>query len=119
MLVADIAGRTRPRTDPRLGTEHIAWADLMRVAPSAPAIDAVWVCDSADAPRNWLRSLLPSVKVLDDVNVRVFKRGPGRMTARDIDGHRFTVGSGDLDIYLAGFPCNPWSTRGLSQVASK
>ena len=103
----------------RLGTEHIAWSILLRedVRGVVPQIDGVWVCDSSEAPQKWLRQVLPhgSVPILDDINIRSFKKNNQNqniMIARDIDGNKFQSTTGDVDLYIAGFPCNPWSSRG-------
>jgi len=104
-----------------LGTEHIAWAKLDRqhraAAPfgkEVPRLVGVWVSDVAEAPRKWLKGLVPDVLILNDINIRTFQKDVhgSTMTSRDIDRAKFQVKSGTVDIYVAGFPCNPWSSRG-------
>ena len=36
------------------------------------------------------------------------------MITRDADGKVFKVKRNDVDMYVCGFPCNPWSARGRS-----
>ena len=68
--------------------------------------------------KRWLRRSVPDATVLGDMTVRLFKRphphGPMTMITRDENGKIFKCKRGDIDLYICGFPCNPWSSRGSS-----
>ena len=100
----------------RLGTESAAWAALQRKCSGVPAASAVWASDIEECCRQWLRKTKPDARILENITVRTFKRSkpgaPLAMITKDIDGNVFKAQRNAIDIYVCGFPCNPWSARG-------
>jgi hypothetical protein len=114
-VVVLVIGKVVP-VSRRLGTEAVAWQILRRRCPSAPVAQVAWLSDIADGAQKWLRRQHPNVPILTDVNARVFKRKGEPIehcfVARDFSGKVRKFANGACDVYVVGFPCNPWSSRG-------
>jgi DNA-cytosine methyltransferase len=91
----------------------MAWNMLQLAAPQAcPAVE-VWTSEIGDAPRRWLARLLPSAVHFNNVKRSYKKTASGfTMTGTTVGGGTASIKTGAVDVYVAGFPCNPWSSRG-------
>ena len=105
-------------------TPELAWRALESKSAHAPSVTQWWACDIAPGPRAWLQRVLPGVALFADVVEREFKREDPNKTG--IRGK--VVGTGDskervlrddanLDVYVAGFSCSPWSPRGKKKAS--
>ena len=100
----------------RLGTPSLAWEYLRsqhkgKVLP--PVLKDVWACDKATSATRWLQHVV-QCPGLNDVRERKFDAAePPRVHATTIAGARISFQRGCVDLYVAGFPCSPWSPRGV------
>lgn len=98
----------------RLATHHLAWNILRRVSERAPPIAEVWASEIGRGPRQWLAEILPGTTLFQDMSKRRLAKKDGKyvMTGTTVGGTFACIESASIDMYVAGFPCNPWSARG-------
>ena len=92
------------------GAPELAWLALEKL--TGISAHHVFSCDIAPASRRWLASNVPSKVSLADLRVRVFQ--PKGFTAKTVDGKviKVTRSEANLDMYVAGFMCTPFSDKG-------
>ena len=89
------------------GAAELALADI---APGQFAPDFVFASDIARASQRWLRAHITHRYIFDDmVSGRSFQKG--LITAKQHGTDDVEVCRGDLDVYVTGFPCTPFSVR--------
>jgi site-specific DNA-cytosine methylase len=95
-----------------LGSAEAAVQALERVGCAA-SVRYMWAADWADASQWWLCNVtrIPREKIFGDMNQRVFLSGAMRNV--NMDGKQvMTTREDGLDLYVCGFPCKPFSTKG-------
>jgi len=70
----------------------------------------LYACDITPASQRWLQSAFVHQHLLPDMRKRKFS-GTGMHTS-DVDGMPVFVPKGQVDVYVCGFPCQPFSTKG-------
>lgn len=121
-----VPGRTvRLATDcSGMGAPEMALSKLTE-SGHLTSVSSVWACDKAMLSRRWLENQLHITpdKIFLDVNLRTYTKD-GFLSVNSLGGkksiHREAAA---LDLYVAGFPCTPFSSKGLklgwSDVNSK
>ena len=96
-----------------LGTPELAMRSLLQCdVRGVPGVDVIWACDIDAACRKWLAQHVKPQHLLADMCERVFV--PHGFVSRDIDGTAIFMrrAEADLDLYVVGFMCTPFSTKG-------
>jgi len=75
-------------------------------------VHSVFASDIQEHCRTWLTNNVKPEHLFTDISLRWFEKDT--FLARDIYGHavRITRETADLDVYVAGFVCSPFSGRG-------
>ena len=94
-----------------LGIPEIA-ADML--AGSERSVHVVFACDVWGASQQWLAKMGASSVILGDMNLRIWDVKAGKITTRDYQGKpvRISKEQADLDIYVCGFMCTPFTPNG-------
>lgn len=95
-----------------LGSPETAVRALERVG-CVSSMSYEWAADWSDASQRWLEQVVgvPRHAILGDMSKRVLSGGAMLDTA--INGSSFRVSHDrDVDLYVCGFPCTPFSTKG-------
>ncbi len=73
---------------------------------------SIFACDLAPASRTWLQRHCKPGHLFADITKRVF--GKDYIVARTVEGHavQLTRHDANLDLYVAGFMCTPFSDKG-------
>jgi site-specific DNA-cytosine methylase len=96
---------------------------LMTIQPGGFDPDLVFACDILPCSRTFLRENVQPTVLFKDLNGRKFEHDS--IVGETVDGKtiRITRRDSDLDLYVVGFPCTPFSTRGtrkgFADVATK
>lgn len=95
-----------------LATPELMWKMARMFQSSLPVAEHVWTCDISTASRAWIRKVLPQVLILDDMSTRTFERDA--IVSEDVDGNKVRISrmKADLDLYITGFMCSPFSSAG-------
>ena len=96
-----------------LATPELMWKLACMLKKNLPKAEHVWTCDISPASRKWIREALGAeTLILADLCARKFQ--PGAFIAQDIYGETVQMSreQADLDIYIAGFMCSPFSSAG-------
>ena len=103
-------------------TPELAWRALESKSAHAPSVTQWWACDIAPGPRAWLQRVLPGVALFADVVEREFKREDpnktgirGKVVGTSDSKEQVLRDDANLDVYVAGFSCSPWSPRGKKE----
>ena len=97
------------------GTPELAWRELKAKSAQAPQANHIWACDIAPGPRAWIRRILPSIVLFADVVQREYLNKnsiQGEVLGADSSKKNITRAEANLDVYIAGFMCSPWSPKG-------
>lgn len=95
-----------------LGSPEIAAHDLELVG-CLRSVKLEWAADWSHASQRWLQEVvgIPRSNILGDMTKRSLSGGV--MKDISLDGHRFEITKDvGLDLYVCGFPCTPFSTKG-------
>lgn len=108
-------GQLRMATDcSGTGAPELAWTMLEKLTKLP--VRRIFSCDISPASRRWLACNVPSEVCLADMRARVFRSVPDvpGFGAKTVDGTIFSVtrDKADLDLYVAGFMCTPFSDKG-------
>ena len=96
-----------------MATPELMWRLARTLKTTLPAAKIVWTCDISCASREWIRKALgDDTLILADMCARKFKQAS--FVADDIYGNSVQMSreQADLDIYIAGFMCSPFSQAG-------
>ena len=81
--------------------------------PNITGVDQIFACDITDHCLDWARRHLQATYLLKDMLVRRYDGDSlTAVTFPSSSVVRITRAEADLDIYICGFPCTPFSTRG-------
>ena len=96
-------------------TPELAWQGLKAQSAQVPRVNHIWACDIAPGPRAWIRRILPSIILFTDVVQREYpdKQGiRGEVVGAGPSKRQILRAEANLDVYIAGFMCSPWSPKG-------
>jgi site-specific DNA-cytosine methylase len=79
------------------------------------SIQSLWACDVNQACRAWLQQHLRPKHVFIDMNARLWRDDAITMRGKDAQPVTFTRAEANLDLYVVGFMCTPFSDKGLRQ----
>ena len=95
-----------------LGSAEVAVGSLEAVG-CVSSVSYAWAADWAAASQWWLNHVvgIPGEKIFGDMNQRKFMAD--RMRDTNMDQKQVTIErQEDLDLYVCGFPCTPFSSKG-------
>ena len=103
---------------PEMGLEVLAMKNNFKT-------ECVFMCDNAKPCQQWLQNLELGGIIYIDMTTRIFDKKRQAIKGLTINGVNEVISTKekDLDLYLCGFPCTPFTPNGLRQgfddVASK
>ena len=76
-----------------------------------PDIEVIFTCDNSPAAQRWLGVHMKAKYMFGDIMDRKCSRTS--ISGITCEGDTVSIKRGDVDVYTAGFPCTPWSGKGL------
>ena len=86
---------------------------LKTLCKKGKSMHTVFACDVMKGAQQWMAHL--GLKpILTDMNCRIWNNHIGVTSSKTIDGEsvRFTADSADVDLYVCGFMCTPFTPNG-------
>ena len=90
---------------------------LKMLCKDGRSMHTVFACDVMKSAQRWMEHLGLS-PLLDDMNCRLWNKETGVMTAKTNDGKLFRLSAkdADLDLYVCGFMCTPFTPNGMRKA---
>ena len=74
-------------------------------------LEVIFTCDHEPAVQHWMRAHMKAKYMFGDIMDR--KCNVTSISGTTCEGVVVSINRGDVDVYTAGFPCTPWSGKGL------
>ena len=93
-----------------LGVPEIA---ARMLAGDGRSTHVAFACDVWKGSKVWLQQALAPL-LLMDMNLRIWNTKTGMITTKDTDGNKVSITKegADLDLYVCGFMCTPFTPSG-------